>query len=70
LCPRKKFKNWADAGIGHKVPKQQSIEEAAEKSCSYDWKITREAYEEGFVIGAKSEAAKEYWYEQFKQGIK
>jgi hypothetical protein len=22
---------------------------------------------DGFIIGAKSQAAKEYWYEQFKQ---
>jgi hypothetical protein len=55
------------------VKQPASIEEAAEKS----WNLNHigpdnnsynpYAYKAGFIAGAKSDAAKDYWYEQFKQ---
>lgn len=51
--------------------KQQSIEEAADQYCDTKYQRYRngvkwEAAKEGYIAGAKSQAAKEYWYEIFK----
>lgn len=48
----------------HYPPKQQSIEEAAE---AYKKLKLPDDHYDAFIAGAKSQAAKEYWYEQFKQ---
>jgi hypothetical protein len=47
-------------------PKQETIEEAAERM-SID--IREEDYKDGFIEGAKSDAARKYWYNIFKQNL-
>jgi len=50
-------------------PKQETIEEAAK---SFAWEYNEEynnytEVQKGFIEGAKSEAAKQYWFEQFNK---
>jgi hypothetical protein len=52
--------------------KQEKLEEAAFES-SVDYKpfednlSPKQYYEQGFINGAKSDAARDYWFEQFKK---
>ena len=50
------------------MSKQETIEEAAEKESEYlaDYQ-DKESYQKVFIEGAKSEAARDYWFEQFKK---
>ena len=51
-------------------PKQEAIEEAAQKANGYNLyaRGTKgQAFNEGFIAGAKSNAAKDYWYSQFQE---
>ena len=55
-------------------PKQETIEEATEfnfeKQVSNPYSTgttTYTAYEKGFTVGAKSYAARDYWFKQFKK---
>ena len=53
-----------------KISKQLTIKEAAEKANVYNLyaKGTKgQAFNEGFIAGAKSDAAKDYWFEKFQQ---
>ena len=58
------------------IKQPTSIEEAAEQAWDVDAKIRRpepcnpHAYKAGFIEGAKSEAAKEYWFEQLQPFLK
>lgn len=54
----------------YELPKQQSIEESADDYAKQEYwlgRLTSHHYcKKDFIAGAKSQAAKEYWYEQFK----
>jgi hypothetical protein len=66
-------KNIAAIGIGKEEHKQKKIEEAAEKHAKQQYgnscgaKEERKTCKEDFIAGAKSDAAKDYWFEQFKK---
>jgi hypothetical protein len=47
-------------------PKRETLEEAAAKYVEAKWEPAREENRESFIAGAKSEEAKDYWFEQFK----
>ena len=51
-----------------KAMERQQIEEAAEKESEYlaDYE-DKESYQKIFIEGAKSKAARDYWFEQFKK---
>jgi len=63
---------WINGECENYKPKS-SIEEAAEKAIPYHpsdstlYQGYRKYEIKGFIAGAKSDAAKEYWYQQFKQ---
>jgi hypothetical protein len=48
---------------------KETIEEAAERISltSSVYESGQDDFFQGFIAGAKSDAAKEYWYEQFKK---
>jgi hypothetical protein len=48
-------------------PKQETLEEAAAKYVETKWEPAQEENRESFIAGAKSEAARDYWFEQFKK---
>jgi hypothetical protein len=47
--------------------KQETLEEAAAKYIEAKWEPAQEENRESFIEGAKSEAARDYWFEQFKK---
>jgi hypothetical protein len=46
--------------------KQETLEEAAERYIDSHYMLDSNSYN-GFIEGAKSDAAKEYWFEKFQQ---
>jgi hypothetical protein len=44
----------------------KTIEQAAEEYSHKKAQVFRPTAKDGFIIGAKSEAAKDYWYRQFE----
>ena len=61
--------------LERKLKQPTSIDEAAETYAAKETQYSSMHYEHscfkrGFIAGAKSDAAKEYWYQQFKQETK
>jgi hypothetical protein len=48
------------------MSKEETLEEAAAKYVETKWEPAQEENGESFIAGAKSEAARDYWFEQFK----
>jgi hypothetical protein len=66
--PKGQVKRYVDCVGCDRKPKQETLEEAAEKESEYlaDYE-DKESYQKVFIEGAKSEAARYYWFEQFKK---
>jgi hypothetical protein len=48
------------------MSKEETLEEAAAKYVETKWEPAQDENGESFIAGAKSEAARDYWFEQFK----
>ena len=65
-------KFFVDMVCNPKEPKQETLEEAAEREYPHslyenDWNALQNRKRKEFIKGAKSDAAKSYWYSIFKQ---
>ena len=49
--------------------KQETLEEVAEKSAIEQMEAGNSAYILGFIEGTKSDAARDYWFNIFKQNL-
>jgi hypothetical protein len=47
--------------------KQETLDEAAAKYVETKWEPAQEENRESFIEGAKSDAARDYWFDQFKK---